>query len=378
MGEAADKLADEVRDFLTTELTDDIHNEVHRTGTHHDDGFVRKMAERGWMAPGWPQEDGGIGLGPLQAHVLGEELQYAGAPLHGSATSRIVAGVIKVMGTDWLKDQILPRFLAGDLVLVQAWTEPECGSDIAAVRTAAVRDGDNWVINGSKMFTTNAHIGDFALLLARTDTSVAKHRGLTTFVVPLDTPGIEVRAVYTASGERTNITFYDDVTIGDQWRVGDVNAGWASMTTALTLERAQPFGGSLRSLRDRLTAAISSGALEASPDLLARMGRLTASGEISMLFGRRAAWVEDSGGTPGVEGSMGKLYESEAVTVQTAAVVDLLGPEGLRRSDDPEAPLDGWVEQLLRTSLGMTIYAGTSEVQRGIIAERGLGLPKSR
>jgi alkylation response protein AidB-like acyl-CoA dehydrogenase len=378
MGDAADQLAGEVRDFLATELTDEIHDEVHRTGTHHDAGFIKQMADRHWVAPGWPADEGGLGLGHLQGHVLWEEMQYAGAPLHGMGTSRIVAGVIRALGTNWLKERILPPFLAGDILLVQAWTEPEVGSDVAAVRTAAVRDGDGWVINGSKMFTTNAHVADYALLLARTDTTVAKHRGLTTFLVPLDSPGIEVRAVHTVSGERTNITFYDDVRIGDEWRVGEVNGGWTSMTTGLTLERAQPFGGTLRSLRDRLEAGVRSGAVPAGPATSARIGRITAAAEISMLMGRRAAWVEETGGSPGLEGSMGKLYESEAVGTQAAAVADLLGPEGLRRPDDPAAPLAGWPEQLLRTSLGMTIYAGTSEIQRGIIAERGLGLPKGR
>jgi alkylation response protein AidB-like acyl-CoA dehydrogenase len=150
------------------------------------------------------------------------------------------------------------------------------------------------------------------------------------------------------------------------------------MTAGLTLERAQPFGGVLRALRDRLEDAVASGALAGDAAVLARIGRLTAAAEISLLLGRRAAWVEETGGSPGVEGSMGKLYESEAVGTHAAAVADLLGPDGLRRSEDPRAPLDGFAEQLLRTSLGMTIYAGTSEIQRGIIAERGLGLPKGR
>ncbi|HVV30330.1 MAG TPA: acyl-CoA dehydrogenase family protein [Mycobacteriales bacterium] len=374
-GAAAEALRQEARAFVAAELTDAIRARIDATGVHHDAGFCRKLAQRRWIAPSWPVAEGGLGLPPLEALALAEELQYAGAPLHGVGTSRICVGVVKELGGELLAQRIVPGFLAGEIVIAQGWTEPECGSDVAAARTRAVRDGNEWVINGAKMFTTNASVADYVLLLTRTDAAAPKHRGLTMFLVPLDRDGIEVRPVHTVSGERTNLTFYEDVRVGDEWRVGAVNEGWNAMTVGLTTERAGAFGGELAGLRDLFGPwAASAGRANAQ----VRAGRLAAVTEISLLLARRSAWAAQNGAQPGVEGSMAKLYDSEALTEQTAALTDLLGPDGLRRAGDGSAPLSGQAEHFLRRALGATIYAGTSEIQRSIIAERGLGLPRGR
>src|SRR5690606_11289616 len=162
-----------------------------------------------------------------------------------------IAGVIRAIGTERQRAEILPLALRGEILIVLGFTEPECGSDVASAATRAVRDGDEWVINGQKMFTTNAHVADYVFLLARTDPDLPKHKGLTTFLVPLDQPGVSIQPVMTMSGERTNITFYDGARVHGDLRIGEVNGGWDAMGVALTLERTNP--GGIR--HERLVAA---------------------------------------------------------------------------------------------------------------------------
>ena len=223
--------------------------------------------------------------------------------------------------------------------MVLGFTEPECGSDVAAAQTRAVRDGEEWVINGSKMFTTNAQEADYAFMLTRTNPDVAKHKGLTTFVVPLRQEGVEIRPVYTLSGERTNLTFYNDVRVDDSMRIGEVDGGWDVMTLILTFERTGAQGGwsaALLEAMERWAAADEDGATPAEdPGVRARLGRAAAEVEVSRLLARRCAWMQAAGLLPGVEGSMAKLFASEAITRQAGDFVDLLGPDGIRSKGDP-------------------------------------------
>ena len=233
-GPSARDYKEQARQLLAEELTPERMGRVHHTGTFHDRDFHRALAARGWLAPGWPVELGGRGLDALEVLAFSEELAEAGAPMYGAATTMMIAGVIREVGTDGQRTAIIPRALNGEILIVLGFTEPECGSDVAAVATRAVRQGDQWVINGQKMFTTNAHVADYVFLLARTDPDALKHKGLTTFLVPLDQPGVTIQAVMTMSGERTNVTYYDDVPVDDAWRIGAVNDGWNTMSVALT------------------------------------------------------------------------------------------------------------------------------------------------
>jgi 3-oxocholest-4-en-26-oyl-CoA dehydrogenase alpha subunit len=360
-----------------------VRQKMEETGVHHSWDFHRKLVERGWLAPGWPKEFGGQGRDPLEVYAFAEELQRAGAPTYGVGTTLMIAGVIRHIGTEEQKRLILPPALAGEIIIVLGFTEPESGSDVAAAQTRAVRDGDQWVINGQKMFTTNAQEADYAFMLTRTNTEVPKHQGLTTFLVPLKQPGVEIRAVRTISGERTNLTFYNDVRVDDSLRVGEVDGGWDTMAVGLTLERAGPQGGQSFRLvqameRWTATAVDGSGRRRAEdPTVLARLGRAAAENEVATLLGRRSAWVQSTGGLPGVEGSMAKLFASEALTRQGGDFMDMLGPDGVRSQGDPTAVEDGAAEFALRFALGATTYGGTSEIQRNIIAQRGLGLPRA-
>ena len=243
LGEKSEKVRLEARAFLAEAFTPEVRQKMEETGVHHSWDFHRKLVERGWLAPGWPKEFGGQGRDPLEIYAFAEELQRAGAPTYGVGTTLMIAGVIRHIGTEEQKRLILPPALAGEIIIVLGFTEPESGSDVAAAQTRAVRDGDQWIINGQKMFTTNAQEADYAFMLTRTNTEVPKHQGLTTFLVPLKQPGVEIREVRTISGERTNLTFYTDVRVDDGLRVGEVDGGWDTMAVGLTLERSGPQGG---------------------------------------------------------------------------------------------------------------------------------------
>jgi alkylation response protein AidB-like acyl-CoA dehydrogenase len=382
LGERSDAFRDEARRFLDEHLTPDVRERMHSTGVHHNWDFHRARAEHGLLAPGWPEEFGGQGRDAIEVLAFAEEFQSAGAPTYGVGTTLMVANIIRHVGTEEQKRLVLPQALRGEIIIVLGFTEPECGSDVAAAQTRAVRDGGQWLINGQKMFTTNAQEADYVFLLARTNPDVPKHQGLTTFLVPLRQPGVEIQPVFTLSGERTNLTFYSDVRVDDSLRIGEVDGGWHVMTVSLTFERSGPQGGdSVRLLQAMeqwaVTATDDAGRLRSEdPAVQARLGRAAAENEVAILLARRCAWIQNSGALPGVEGSMAKLFATESLTRQSADFVDMLGPDGVRGHMDPTAMAGGIAEYALRFAMGTTIYGGTSEVQRNIIAQRGLGLPR--
>lgn len=386
LGEKAETFRAEVRAFFDEQMTDEIRERVHRTGTVHDWSIHRALAERGWLAASWPVEYGGQGRDPLEMVAFAEEAQRCHAPMIGLNVTMMVSTVLRQCAGEELKQEIIPRVLAGELLFCLGYSEPDAGSDVASVKTRAVRDGDEWVINGQKMFTTLAHEATHVFLLTRTNPSVPKHQGLTMFLVPLDSPGIEVRPVHTLGGERTNITFYSDVRVPDRMRVGEVDDGWGTMTVALTYERGGGGGAGGPEALEVLDHAVrwaqrhdGSGDRPIDDPLVKeRLGRMAVEGEVARLLDLRVRWIAASGERPGVEGSMSKLFSSELLVRAADELLDMLGPSGLLQHGEPAAPSDGWIEHSHRHAAVTTIYGGTSEVQRGIIAERGLGLPRGR
>ncbi len=377
---------DEVRAHLREVLTPEFEERIYLSGVAHDDEFAKSLVEKGYFAPGWPVEFGGQNRNAWDDQVVKEELMRFDAPVYLSETTRMVASIIREVGTPALKDLILAGAINGDITIALGFTEPECGSDVAAAATRAVRDGPgedaDWVINGSKMFTTNGHIADFVFLLARTSPDKPKHKGLTMFLVPTDSEGFEAQAVWTLSGERTNITFYSDVRIGDQWRIGEVDGGWQVLGLSLRDEHASGWGPHLiRLLHHAEHWATTSMSDDGAPpivdaDVRRRLARVAIETEVAMLLQRRCVWMLEQGDIPVAEGSMSKLFSTEALQRASQDIVELVGPDGLRSYLDPTAPERGRFEHSLRFSLGTTIYAGTSEIQRNIIAQRGLGLPR--
>jgi alkylation response protein AidB-like acyl-CoA dehydrogenase len=383
LGARSDAFREEVRAFIAEHATPEVVHRAHATGTMHDWNLHRELGRRGWIAASWPAEYGGQGRDPYEMTALKDEMTLAGVPGDGLANTMIVANTIRHVGTEQQKRTYVPPVLAGELIFALGYSEPDSGSDVAAAKTRAVRDGDDWVINGQKMFTTLAHESQYVFLLARTDVDVPKHRGLTMFIVPLDAPGVEIQAVHTLGGERTNVTFYTDVRVGDEMRVGEVNGGWDVMTVALTFER----GGLGLSEGHRLWNQVVAWARTAERDgrpviedplVRERLATMAIDNEVAKLLGYRVSWVAASGGLPGVEGSMHKLWYAEHLNTAASELVDMLAEEGALGAGDPDAPVEGLVERTYRHAPVTTIYGGSSEIQRSIIAERGLGLPRSR
>jgi alkylation response protein AidB-like acyl-CoA dehydrogenase len=246
-------------------------------------------------------------------------------------------------------------------------------------------DDEHWEIDGQKMWTSLAEVSDWVLLLTRTNPDAAKHRGITFFLVPLDTPGIEIQEIKTLAGKRSNATFYDAIRVHDRWRVGEVDGGWEVMRVALAYERGVVGGLSdgIRLFEAGLEAArcmqrSDGSSLIDDPHVRERLVRTAIDNEVAQLLGARAAWVAGAGGLPGLEGSQAKLFATEAFTRASERLLDLLGPEGLLQGAESGAPARGFIETCWRYAPITTIAGGTSEIQRNNIAERMLGLPRAR
>jgi len=371
----------EVEEFLAEHLTPDVRRRMEEAGTFHDPVFHRAIAARGWIGIGWPDDrDRRTERGVYETAVLTDAAGYAHAPVDGLQTSNIVAQVLLRVGTPEQRDRFVEPIRRGELLVCLGFTEPEAGSDVAAARTRAVADGEDWVIDGSKMFTTLAHVSDYVFLLTRTDPDSPKHGGLTTFLVPLDAPGVEIRPVATVGGERTNATFYDGVRVPDANRVGEVNGGWEVMALALDVERAgADYCAKARRVLDELIrwghASDTGRAVLADPTVRSELARLTEDVRAAELAAWRVTALIDDGAAINIEASIAKLLG--AVTFQRVCdrALDVLGAAGTLRGDTSEPA--GWIEAAWRHSLVTSIYGGTNEIQRTIIAQRGLGLPRA-
>jgi alkylation response protein AidB-like acyl-CoA dehydrogenase len=388
-GDEVEAFRQEVRAFLAQHLPPEVEERLYETGESHDDDFARAMGERNWIAPEW---QGGEPLDPFAAFVLEAELTRAEAPFYAISTGTMVGRVIAKVGSPELQAEILPRIAAGEVTIALGMSEPEAGSDVAAIQTRARPAEGGWIVDGQKMFTTNGHVADYVFLLARTDPDSERHRGLTTFLVPLDHEGVEAQRVVTLSGERTNITYYSDVFVEDRWRISAVDEGWRSLMLALQDEHSAPFGAHL----DRLlaeterwaTAPARAGGADGAgrhggtapidrDDVRLGLARAATDLEVARLLEQRTTWMEARGEVPVAEGPMSKLFSTEAIVRHAEALSALVGPDALRSRGDATAVAGGHIEHALRFSLGTTIYAGTSEIQRTIIAERRCGLPRS-
>ena len=376
LGPNADELRAEAAAFMEGFLTPERTEAYYRSGVSHDPDFTQELIARGWFAAGWAKEDGGAEREPLELHVFMEELMRHDAPTYANGVSLQVAKAIGYGGSELLRREVVPKILRAEVICALGFSEPGAGSDVANAQLRATRDGDDWLINGSKMFTTNAHLADYIFVLTRSNPDVPKHKGLTMFLVPTDSPGFEYQAVYTVSGERTNITFYNDVSVPDTYRIGEVDGGWRVMTAALQDEHGAAFGIRIERLLEEAEAWAAESGRIADPDVRARLARVAAEAEVSVLLQRRAHWMTETGTIPEAEAPMAKLFSSEALVRASEDLADVMGPDALRSYFDPTAPRNGYVEHMARFALGTTIYAGTSEVQRNIIAQRGLGLPR--
>jgi 3-oxocholest-4-en-26-oyl-CoA dehydrogenase alpha subunit len=381
LGPGADRVRAEVRQFLGEYLTPDVRDRIRETGSMHDARLHKAFCERRWFVPEWPQSEGGRGMSPFEVTALREELFRAHAPNFGAQTTMISANTIRQAGTEQQRRDLLPPMISGDVVCCLGLTEPGSGSDLASVSLRAVRDGDEWVLSGEKMFNTGMEYSSYVFLLARTSAEDRPHRGLTIFLVPVDSPGLSFRPIHTLGGERTNAVSYTDVRVPDSLRLGDVGAGWRVLSVALTYERLVAYGGQL----DRLWDAFAPWAGQAGADGRPRhddlavadaLVELATACEISNLLCRRVAWLESTGAIDHVDTAVAKLYSTENYRRLSADLLGLLGPLGALREQEADSLGGGIIEHAYRFSQIMTIGGGTSEVLRNIIAGQALKLPR--
>ncbi len=349
----------------------------------HDPEFSRIVGAKGWIGLGWPKEFGGQARSPAEQLAFIEEWEYAHAPRGWLVGESIVGPALMRHGTPAQQARWLPAILSGEASIALGYSEPEAGSDLAALRTRAVRDGEHWVINGQKLWSTGGDKAEHVWLAVRTDPDAKpKHAGISVFLISLREPGITIRPSIAMYGKTFSATFYDDVRAPADAMVGGVNNGWKVITDALASERVM-IGGLVALLRrslDRLieyvrTAEVGGKPLRADAVVRDRIAALAADIEVARQFAIRNARLVQEGKTPLHEAAMTKVFAGELQERLAEAALDILGAGGLLSEDAPSAPL-GEMEQVLRHSLMGVIGGGTAEIQRNVIAIRGLALPR--
>ncbi len=349
----------------------------------YDPEFTKRLAQRGWIGLTLPREYGGQGLGPLDRLVLTEELLRYGAPCGAHwFTDRQVGPCLLAYGTEEQKSEYLPKICKAEVSFALGLSEPEAGSDLASVKTQAQLDGDHYIVNGQKVWTSAAHHQSHLYLLARTDPDAPKHKGISEFIVDLKSPGVTVRPILDPTGgEHFNEVFLDNVRVPATNLVGIENNGWKQITSQLDYERSgmerlmgnYPLFDALRKYVHRNTDRGK--ALSIDPVARYKIAELEASFEVGRMLIYRVAWMLDRGILPNYESAMAKLYATEFQQRLTDTVIAMLGSYGDLTSESKYAPLGGMAVSAYLFSPGLTLMAGTSEILRTVIAQRGLGLP---
>ena len=381
-----EKFRSEVRSFIGDALPSDwvgSDNAIDEEAFGFGREFLKKLAPKKWIAPAWPKEYGGLGMGLWDQVVFNEEMSYHRAPIINTPAVGYLGPTIMIYGTEEQKQQHLDGITSGNVIWCQGYSEPGSGSDLASLETRAVHDGDDFVINGQKTWTSQAHYADWMFLLARSDADAPKHKGISYFLVDMKSPGISVRPLINmANGKGFNEVFLDNVRVPRSGLLGELNRGWYMATTTLDFERSSVSAsvGMRRSLEELTSycAATRSdgGSLLDKPSVKHKLVDLTIDINIIRLLSYRVVTMQEKGIVPNHEASIVKVFNSELNQRLGRAGIQILGLHGQLNEDSPYAELHGRFEKLYLTSVGSTIAAGTSEIQRNIIASRGLGLPR--
>jgi len=340
------------------------------------------LTSRGWVAPAWPKEYGGAGLDIKRQFILNEEFAEAGAMNIGGFGVMMLGPTLIVHGSEEQKKEHLPGILNGQVQWCQGWSEPNAGSDVASVQTRAVRDGDDYVINGQKIWTTGAQFADMMYMLARTDPEAPKHRGISYFLLDMKAPGVTVRPLVTMAGSATfNEVFFENVRVPARNRVGEENRGWYIGTTTLDFERSsigssvgvqKQLQGMLRFAKDNPQVAVAANRHGVKLEFADRW--IEAS--VMRLMSYRVISMQNAGLIPNHEASMCKLFGSELGQRIAALGVKMTQLYGMVTGGDPKLAAAGRFGVGYVAAVSSTIAGGTSEIQRNIMAQRGLGLPR--
>ena len=383
--ESEEKFREELTSWLNRELASRPGDDEDNSDSSWDFNLVmrKKLAEKGWLTMAWPEEYGGQSASHMMQVIFSEEMSYNRAPGRDVFGTRMMAPTLMIHGTEEQKKQFLPPVSRGDVQWCQGYSEPESGSDLASLQTRAVEDGDDFVVNGTKIWTSSAHRADHIMVLTRTDPDAPKHRGISFLLCDMNTPGITVNPIINMADEHGfNMVTFEDVRIPKKNLVGEQNRGWYVGATLLDFERSgvDYSAGAKRTLEELVDFAKNNkknGTLIADdPVMRNRFADLAIEVEVSKLISYNIAWMQSQGLVPNKEASMGKVLGTELQQHVSYTGMQMLGMHGQLGPGSSHAPLKGRIEHMYLTDVSQTIQAGTSEINRNIIATRGLGLPR--
>jgi len=378
----------EVNAFLKQALPSDwegADNAIDEEGYQFGREFLKKLAPKHWIAPAYPKEYGGLDMSLWDQVIFNEAMGYARAPIVNTAAVGYLGPTVILYGTAEQKKQHLPGITSGEIVWCQGYSEPNAGSDLASLQTRAVQDGDEFILNGQKIWTSQAHYADWMFVLARTDPDAPKHRGISYFLMDMKTPGVTVRPLINmAGGEAFNEVFFDNVRIPRSGLLGELNRGWYIATTTLDFERSS-IGGTAQAKRtlEDLTRfakterdAGTGRRVWDRPSVRHAIADLWIDLEMARLLSYRVVSMQSRGLVPNYEASIIKVFSSDYVQRQARVGISVLGLYGGLWGAGPWAKLGGRFSKSYVANVGMAIAGGTTEIQRNIIAQRGLGLPR--
>jgi hypothetical protein len=346
---------------------------------------LAKMGADGWIGLGWPEELGGKGMSPIEQFIFIEEIMRAGYPFP-FLTTESVGPQLAEHGNDWQKSELVPRILKGELLVSIGYSEAGAGTDLASLKTTAVKDGDEWVINGQKMWTSLAHFCDYTWLAVRTDPDAPKkHKGISIFLVPNNDPGWSCTPVNTLGDVRTNATFYDNIRVSEDHLVGELNGGWRLITGQLNRERLSlvnvgPTSVLFNNVVDwcREVELPGEGSLIDQPWVQMNLARVRSGIEALKLICYKQAWAMTEGSLEMADASAAKVYGSEFFVEVYRLLGEVLGQASLIKSESEAGQvLSGRLERLYRTASIITFGGGANEIQRDIISAAGLWMPRA-
>ncbi|PON14043.1 acyl-CoA dehydrogenase [Candidatus Entotheonella serta] len=345
--------------------------------------FTQKLGAKGWLTAHWPEEYGGLNWPFWQHFIMNEEMSTADAPIISGNGPKFLGPTIIHHGSDAQKERFLPGIAKGEDLWVQGYSEPNSGSDLASLQTRAEEDGDEWVINGQKIWSSYGHYADWCFMLARTDPDAPKHRGISYFLLDMKTPGVTVRPLINIAGTKGfNEIFFENVRVPKDALLGEKNRGWYMATTTLSYERTaiEAPARAQRILNDLVRYAKltkrDGQTLADNPSVRQRLAQLAIEIDVERCLSYRVATSQSREEIPGPEAPANKVFTSEMIQRIAQVGMQMMGLYGQLEFNTKWAPLKGKIERLYLTSVSGTIAGGTSEIQRNIIDERGLGLPR--
>ncbi|MBK6662278.1 MAG: acyl-CoA dehydrogenase family protein [Thermoflexaceae bacterium] len=382
-GPKEETLRTEVRSFLQSTLKDRPDGES-RSDEEFEfaKGFNAELGKRGWIAPAWPKEYGGLGASIYEQMVFNEEFGYYNAPDTGTRGFGVgmIGPTLIIHGNEEQKKRYLPRITSGEDIWCQGYSEPGAGSDLASLQTRAVRDGDEYVINGQKIWTSGGHRANQMFCLVRTDPDAPKHRGISFLLIDdiKNQQGLQLRPLINmANRHHFNEVFFEDVRVPAQNLIGEENRGWYVGMTLLDFERSGiGTTAAQKHTLENLTERLRGSSDDVRKKYRTKLADLAVANGVGRYLGYRIGYIQASGRVPNYEASVVKIYQSELGQKIYNFGISMLGLAGQYRPEQENAPLGGMMSEQYMLAVPSTIYSGSNEIQRNVIATRGLGLPR--